>query len=105
MSHTDTHELAARLGLTIDPHTVIMRAGDWSDTSWKTETDADSGLPAIATVIWATVDGQHTEEAFDYEHLVAHLDYLDASGEYDTDHGIHVTISPWWLHYTQTIAA
>lgn len=102
MSHTDTLHYATLLDLTVDPHNVRIDAGPRDDLTWYDSYDADSGQPAIAWVEWTTPDGIATDDAFDHNHLCAHLNMLDASGEYDPDAGIRVILSPQWLWLNST---
>jgi len=71
------------------------RSGDWFDTY-----DFETGLPAVAQIVWATENEGVLEEWLDAENAHALLVKLVDSGDYEPDHGITVTVSAYWLLYT-----
>ncbi|MCD2099609.1 hypothetical protein QNA24_30030 [Rhodococcus qingshengii] len=98
----DTTRILTALDLT-RPHTLFdagiratsNRADDWFDTY-----DFESGLPAVAQIVYATDEEGMIEEWLDADNAHALLVRLVDSGDYDPDHGIQVTVSAYWLLYT-----
>lgn len=98
----DTTRILTALDLT-RPHAMFDagiratsdRSGDWFDTY-----DHETGLPAVAQIVYATDEDGMIEEWLDADNTAYLLTKLVDSGDYNPDFGITVTVSAYWLLYT-----
>lgn len=106
MTDYTRNHLTRILGLTSQFDGIRFEVGDIHDTTWFNSWDGVSSQPAVAWVEWNDPEDGATDDAFDAEHLDAHLHHLVESGAFDEDYGIKVTVAPHWLHWhSRAVAA
>lgn len=107
MSDYTRDELIDALGLDtrreLDGFTFAV--GRFDDQNWKGSYDPETGKPAVAWVEYVTEDGDRTEVEYDAERAGDELHSLYLLDGFDPEHGVTVTVSPWWLFYTGQLAA
>ncbi|OHD14976.1 MAG: hypothetical protein A2Y38_25520 [Spirochaetes bacterium GWB1_59_5] len=105
MSDYTRRDLLAALDLdgTYDGFTFTV--GRFDDTNWKGSYDPDTGKPAVVWVEYVTLDGDRTEIEYDAERAGDELHSMSLLDGFDPEHGVTVTVSPWWLFYTGQLAA
>lgn len=109
--YTETRNTTTHILTALDLHnpdrfyTAGVRAETTRSDDWLNTTDADSGHPAVAQILYATEEDGAIEEWMDADNAHYLLNTLVDSGDYDDDYGIQVNVSAYWMLYTRSYQA